>query len=349
MLALVFATGSTGALVSRIGYYTPVLLVGIVMMAVGAGLLTTLQVDTPQSKWIGYEFLYGFGLGSTFQVPNIAAQTVLRTKDVPVGTALVMFGQLLGGAVFISVGQNVLNNQLLGRLGHLDGFDPEHLKTNGATTLTDLPDDVKLVVLHAYNEALRNVFQVALVLACLSVVGAVFMEWKSVKKDKLKKRDAEEGGEGRDVIEANDTSAEKAPNENRIDLQGQEGAMVANGAATADDDDQGATVDDSESHAMTMVEMDGEKGGKERVESRASDSDLDKLKGQEKEIERGTMGTEDLNELKKELEETSIVHEENSPDPNAKQGQAIQGSKVDEKEKEREEPSHPTEKKDSRA
>jgi hypothetical protein len=265
VLALVFATGSTGALVSRIGYYTPVLLVGNVLMAVGAGLLTTLQVDTPQSKWIGYEFLFGFGLGATFQTPNVAAQTVLRTRDVPVGTALIMFGQLLGGAIFISVGQNVLNNQLLARLGHLEGFDPGHLKNNGATTLTDLPDHVKAEVLDAYNEALRRVFQVALILACLSMVGAVFMEWRSVKKDKPKQPDVEEAGGPAAVIEAADASAGKAPGEEHV--------------GKADSEDR-ATADDSESHAMTMVEMEGEK----RRESRASDSDVDRLKSHDKEL-----------------------------------------------------------------
>ncbi|KAE8156804.1 hypothetical protein BDV40DRAFT_305749 [Aspergillus tamarii] len=61
-----------------------------------------------------------------FQValaPNLAAQTVLPTNDVPIGTSLMLFNQLSGGAVFISVGQNILGTQLFERLKSVTGFD----------------------------------------------------------------------------------------------------------------------------------------------------------------------------------------------------------------------------------
>jgi hypothetical protein len=196
VLSLVLATASSGLLISRIGYYTPVMFFGIIIMCVGAGLLTTLQVDTTQSKWIGYQVLYGFGLGCTFQTPNLAVQTVLQHKDVPVGTALMFFGQLLGGAIFISVGQNVLNNQLLERLGSLlPEFDHQHLESTGATTVTNVSGEAKHLILGEYNEALRQVFRVALILSCLSALAGISMEWKSVRKYK-KKADTEPGVEG---------------------------------------------------------------------------------------------------------------------------------------------------------
>lgn len=40
---MVIATISAGVLINRIGYYTPVMIVGICIMTVGAGLLTTLS------------------------------------------------------------------------------------------------------------------------------------------------------------------------------------------------------------------------------------------------------------------------------------------------------------------
>ena len=55
------------------------------------GLLTTLQVHTGTSKWIGYQVVYGFGMGMCFQAPNLAAQTVLPTKGVPIGIVLMFF------------------------------------------------------------------------------------------------------------------------------------------------------------------------------------------------------------------------------------------------------------------
>lgn len=39
------------------------------------------------------------------QVPSMAARTVLRNADVPIGASLVLFAQWLGGAIFVSVGE----------------------------------------------------------------------------------------------------------------------------------------------------------------------------------------------------------------------------------------------------
>ncbi|KAH6648973.1 MFS multidrug transporter [Truncatella angustata] len=194
-LAMVVASMSTGILTSKTGYYTPFMIVGTCIMSIGAGLLNTLQVDTETGKWIGYQILYGFGMGMSFQAPNLAAQTVLPTRDVPIGTSLMFFTQLLGGAIFISVGENVLNTQLVERLSSLPNFNVGLVINNGATTLADsVPASLLDTVLYDYNEALRKCFQIGLVLSCITIIGAVFMEFRSVKQNKPKKiADAEAG------------------------------------------------------------------------------------------------------------------------------------------------------------
>jgi hypothetical protein len=63
-----------GITTQKIGHYTPYAIAGSCIMSVGAGLLTTLQVDTGEGKWIGYQIIYGFGMGLCFQAPNLAAQ-----------------------------------------------------------------------------------------------------------------------------------------------------------------------------------------------------------------------------------------------------------------------------------
>ncbi|KAI0024401.1 major facilitator superfamily domain-containing protein [Xylariomycetidae sp. FL0641] len=182
-LSMVVASIANGQFVARVGYYSPSMLVGIVLMSIGAGLLTTLQLDTPEAKWIGYQVLYGFGMGLTFQAPNLAAQTVLPKQDTSIGVSLMFFSQLLGGAVFISVAQNVLNNQLIQRLSGLPGFQPSMIQDTGATSLRDqIPPDMLHDFLSAYNESLRVVFQVGLILCCLIILGGVALEWRSVKK-----------------------------------------------------------------------------------------------------------------------------------------------------------------------
>lgn len=198
VLSMVLASISSGALTARVGYYTPFMLFGCVLLSIGAGLLTTLQVNTGEGRWIGYQIIYGFGMGCTFQAPNLAAQTVLATADVPVGTSLMIFSQLLGGAIFTSVGSNVLSNELLKNLAGIPGVNPAQLLNAGATELTQglAPSEVA-PVLSAYNESLRVVLRVGLVMTCVTFLSALALEWRSVKSKKPHKTDehntAEEG------------------------------------------------------------------------------------------------------------------------------------------------------------
>jgi MFS family permease len=185
VLSLVVASILTGLLTTRIGYYMPFLIFGICVTAVGAGLLTTLSIKALIDQWIGYQILYGYGLGSSFQAPNMAAQTVLPRNEVSIGASLMLFAQTLFGAIFVSVGQNVLDNQLAKRLAGISSITSQQIEIAGATGLFNIiPPQYHTAALEAYNDSLRVCFQVALILACLSILGGLGMEWRSVKKDK---------------------------------------------------------------------------------------------------------------------------------------------------------------------
>ena len=184
VLSLVVASILTGLLTTRIGYYMPFLLFGICVAAVGAGLLTTLNINTSVGQWIGYQILYGFGLGGCFQAPNMAAQTVLPRNEVSIGASLMLFAQTLFGAIFVSVGQNILDGGLAKRLAGISNITPSQIETAGATGLFKIiPPQYHNAALVAYNDSLRACFQVALILACLSILGGLAMEWRSVKKE----------------------------------------------------------------------------------------------------------------------------------------------------------------------
>ena len=83
----------------------------------------------------------------------------------------------------MSVAQNVFSNNLVKNLvSTVPGLNPATVIQSGATSLRYVVDPSKLgLVLVAYNAALVKVFQVSLILACLSGLGAVFIEWRSVK------------------------------------------------------------------------------------------------------------------------------------------------------------------------
>jgi EmrB/QacA subfamily drug resistance transporter len=183
VLAVVLASIISGIGTTAIGYNAPFYYLGTILMSVGAGLLTTFQVDTGKAEWIGYQIIYGLGVGFGIQQAVITVQVVLPLKDVPVGTALTMFMQTFGGAMFISVGQNVFNNKLLkGIRTDAPKVNPDIILHIGAT---DLRQAFPAALIHgiqvAYNRALTQTWYIAVAMACLTVVATLVVEWRSVK------------------------------------------------------------------------------------------------------------------------------------------------------------------------
>jgi hypothetical protein len=160
------------------------MILGTVLVAVGGALLTTFHAETTKAQWIGYQVLFGFGLGMAMQLPSMAAQTVLRNADVAIGASAMFFAQWLGRAIFVSVGQNVFTTKLVPGLANIPGFNPKFVTSLGATELRAfVPQQFLAEVLGIYNDALVKVFEVAFILSCLPIFGALAMEWRSVKKE----------------------------------------------------------------------------------------------------------------------------------------------------------------------
>jgi hypothetical protein len=193
IMSLVIASILTGVAVSKFGYYTPFMFAGTVFMATGAGLLTTFTTSTGHSKWIGYQVIFGLGLGLGAQQSNLAAQTVLAKPDAPTGISLMFFAQTLGGAIFVSAGQNVFSSHLVSSLSNVAGLDAVSIINSGATNIRTVVSSASLsLVLTAYNKALTDVYRVAVITTCLSIVGALTMEWKSVKTARKAQQQAQE-------------------------------------------------------------------------------------------------------------------------------------------------------------
>ena len=186
ILAQVIATLVAGFLTTVIGYYMPFIVASSILMAVGGGLLTTFTANISSGKWIGYQIIFGAGVGFGFQHSITAAQAVLPLNDIPAGVTAVLFIQLLGGALMVSAGQNVFTNNLKSGLSQIPGVDAGLVVSTGATGLRTLVTDPQKLAsaLEAYNNALVRAFRVSLIMACLSALGAMGMEWKSVKKSK---------------------------------------------------------------------------------------------------------------------------------------------------------------------
>jgi hypothetical protein len=188
ILSLVISSLVAGGLVTTFGYYAPFMLASVVFMSVGAGMLSTLSVHSGAGEWIGYQIIFGIGVGIGMQQTMVAVQASLPQEDVAVGTAIIIFGQTLGGALFICVAENVFQNKLVSNIAnaHIAGLDPLEVVSIGATQIqTLIPKKFLPVVLVAYNNAVINTFYASLGMAAVAILGAVFVPWNSVKGKKI--------------------------------------------------------------------------------------------------------------------------------------------------------------------
>jgi MFS family permease len=184
LVSMVLCSVVAGAAVTMWGYYTPFMLAGGAIAAIGYGLTILFEPDTNTATWIGYQIVIGAGVGIGFQQPLMAVQTVLNIEDVPTGMSLIVFLQTLGGALFVAVSQNVFTNKLVEFVGQYvpEIPDPASILMIGATSVKDIDPPSLLPALKlAYNDALVQTFIVFTALAAVSVIGAAVVEWKSVK------------------------------------------------------------------------------------------------------------------------------------------------------------------------
>jgi hypothetical protein len=186
ILGFLIFTIISGAATQITGYYNPSMIAASVLSSIGSGLLTTLVVNTGSPKWIGYQALYGFGIGFGLQQPLLVAQTVLEETDVPFGVALINLAQMLGGAIFVAVSQNVFQNKLRGDLEAMfPDFDTSSIFKIGARELFALFRAEELArVVPAYSKAITTTFYIATALCSASIVGALGVRWVSTKKNK---------------------------------------------------------------------------------------------------------------------------------------------------------------------
>lgn len=146
--------------------------------------MTTLHPSSSSASYIGFQILFGFGVGLGTQLPIVAVQSVLAVSDMPSGIAVICFFQVLGPSIFISIGQAVFNNRLVAGLeAYIPGFDDAAAIVDvGALNVTGLVNSTySTATVHAYSDALDQTWYIVVAVAGLSAIGAVGMGWKRLE------------------------------------------------------------------------------------------------------------------------------------------------------------------------
>jgi MFS transporter, DHA2 family, glioxin efflux transporter len=183
IIAISLSTIVSGGLITMYGHYVPIMLVGGVLATIGSGLIFTLDIGSPSSKWIGYQVLAGLGIGISIQVPIITAQATSDPSDLSSATAMILFAQTIGGAFFVSAAQAALSNILL---SHIQTYDPtvspQLLLATGATQLRSVFSAEQMVgILEAYMDGLHAAFAISITIVGLATLVSLASRWRNLK------------------------------------------------------------------------------------------------------------------------------------------------------------------------
>ncbi|KAK4624020.1 MFS-type efflux pump MFS1 [Fulvia fulva] len=183
VLSLVVGAIGAGQIVGRMAYHTSFAMASSVIMPIGAGLISTFDLNTGSGKWIGYQILFGLGMGMGMQQGTMAAQTVLHRKDVRRAYHFASSASSLVEPSLCPSGKmRFIQKFTTGLTTLVHDLDVGEVVNTGATEIAKIVPEKDLhEVLVAYNDALRQVFVVGVVMACLPVIGAFSLEWRSVQ------------------------------------------------------------------------------------------------------------------------------------------------------------------------
>ena len=107
-LGTVFGAILSGQIVSRLGHYRPLMLLGIVILLVGLWLLSTMSTDVPYWQVTLYMVICGLGVGPGLPLYTLAIQNAVDVRKVGQATSASQFFRQIGGAVGAAVMGTVL-------------------------------------------------------------------------------------------------------------------------------------------------------------------------------------------------------------------------------------------------
>jgi EmrB/QacA subfamily drug resistance transporter len=160
-------------LLLKMGYRT-LALVGMVLLVVGAFMMSLINSSTSQILIMVYLGVMGVGMGLCIPAFLIAVQSKVRREELGVATSTIQFSRSIGGTLGVSVLGVILSSQLASRLVSA-GVDPAAVSIDslldpiaGASAALNGP------LREALSGSIASLFLVALAAAVLGLVTVLF-------------------------------------------------------------------------------------------------------------------------------------------------------------------------------
>ncbi|KAH7103874.1 transporter [Auriculariales sp. MPI-PUGE-AT-0066] len=187
-LATVLTAMAAGGVINGTGRYWYFLVGTPLLVSIGAGLLYTIDAETAHARVIGYQILLGVGVGGALQNTIIAIQAEYADREhmVPQTTAIVSWGQLLGGIIGIAIAGTVFSNGLVHHFPPELSLEARIKVSQSVTAIFTLPEDQKKMAIDAYIKAIDQVFLIGVPGGFFATCSALFIRnWNLKERSKL--------------------------------------------------------------------------------------------------------------------------------------------------------------------
>ncbi|KAH8091402.1 major facilitator superfamily domain-containing protein [Cristinia sonorae] len=218
----------------KTGLVRTTLAVSQAILAVGMGLMSTLDEKSSVAQIVGYSLIFGLGFGAGTQLTLVIAQAGLPNAVLPTVTAWISSTPNLGGVLGVGIIGTIINNAFRERLASLPS--PIHISINEVVAAARDPVIGEQVV-DSYVGASRLGFRILAGIAVLQFV--LCLGLREVVLDDGKKRDRARGVEDA-TMEMQDVVGGQREVEGRGGVGGVEGA--GDGDAKVQDHTTGVNV-----------------------------------------------------------------------------------------------------------
>jgi MFS family permease len=171
-----------GILLGKLPYYKLWFLVSGIFLAVGSGLLFTIDESTANAKIYGYSILYGIGVGASVQLPFSVATVKVKPTEAPLAIGYCTCFQFAGPAVALSIANAVFLDDAVANLRALMPGEDEGRILAALSHVGDVldgPSSVSRAAIHAaIADAMHSVWLISLSSGCLIVILACFMKFE---------------------------------------------------------------------------------------------------------------------------------------------------------------------------
>ncbi|XWW99242.1 hypothetical protein V2A60_007251 [Cordyceps javanica] len=192
ILALLPGAIMGGLLLSKFGFYKPILVFCFAIVVVGFGVFTLLNEHSSTGAWVGFQVVESFGAGSGMAAMLPALLAPLTDKDTALATATfgfmrsfgVMWGVAIAGTVYTSRAAQLAASGAINDPGVTAEF-----KAGGAYGaaqshfLDSLSPETRAQVVSVQSVALKRTWQVAIAFGAVGLIAAALIKQIPLRKE----------------------------------------------------------------------------------------------------------------------------------------------------------------------